>query len=287
MITLGIIGSDNSHSYSIANICNRLKKVPMRVTHLWGETMQSAEISAEKGRIPHIISDWREMLGAVDGVMIDHRDGSNHYEPARFFIENGVPTIVDKPMTCNLAQARELLSLGSRKKTPVCSFSLVPIQSAFQKFHARLKLAGSVRAVNSSGLADITGPHGGIFFYGFHQVDSIVEILGTEAKSAFLQRSGRNGIATIQFSGGRFASLNCLSEEGKFHWSVCTNQGVYTLPQRYDKTVYLSSARVLHEFISTGRSRWNRTRMLAPIAILEALRKSLNSGRPEKIHSIL
>lgn len=283
MLKLGIIGSDNSHSYSIADACNRLKRVPLRVTHLWGESPESARIAAERGNIPHLVSDWRELVGQVDGVMIDHRDGADHYEPARFFIENRVPTFVDKPLANDLARSRELLSLAARKKTPVCTFGLLPLQSAFQKFLTRVRSAGPFQAVHTTGPADIDSPHGGIFFYGFHQVDVIVEMLGTEVESAQLQRHGRNGIASIQFFGGRMATMHCLAEKGHFHWMISGDKGIFTQANRFDLTIYLPGVRKIYEFLASGQSPWSRSRMLAPIAILEALQKSLKTGTAQRV----
>lgn len=286
MKTLGILGSDNSHSYSIAQVCNIAKKTPLRVTHIAGESPASVKKAAEAGAIPNQVDDWRDLAGRVDAVMIDHRHGRDHGEPARYFLEKRIPTFIDKPLTTDLAQARALLTLAARKRTPVCTFGLIPLQASFRKFRAAAEAAGPIRAVNTSGPVDLDSPHGGIFFYGFHQVDVIVELLGTEAEYAHMQRHGANGVGTIRFSGDRLATLNCLSGEAAFHWTACAGKHVITAPLRYDKTVYLPSVRILYHFAHTGTVPWSRSRMLAPIAILEALAKSLRSGRPEKVAKI-
>lgn len=283
MKSLGIIGSDNSHSSSIAKVCNLGKKVPLRVTHIWGESEESAKKAAAAGSIPHIEKDWRSLEGKVDAVMIDHRHGKDHYEPAKFFIERGVPTFIDKPLTVDLAQAVELLSLAEEKNTPVCTFGLVPLQSRFRKFATKLKNMGPIKALNTSGPVSIDSPNGGIFFYGFHQVDAIVELMGTEVESVLLQRHGENGVGTIFFSGGRIATLNCLEGEAVFHWRACTEKAALSLPHQYDKEVYLPSTRVLYKLAQKGEVPWSKSRMLAPIAILQALDKSLRSGQVEKV----
>lgn len=283
MIKLGIVGAENSHSHRIGEICNVLKKVPMRVTHLWGETEAFAKASAEKGGIPTIVSDWRDMAGVIDGVMIDHRDGRHHFEVAKFFVERRIPVFVDKPLTTSLAEAKTLLTLAARKKTPICSFSAIPLQASFRKFIKELGNAGSIQCVNASGPVDLDSPYGGIFFYGIHQVDALVELMGTEAHTAFLQRNGKNGIATILFSEGRLATFNCLAQGGVFHWRASTEQGTFVLPNEYDANIYLGSARMILRFLREGSSPWSRQRLLAPIAILEALQASLVSGQPERV----
>lgn len=286
MIKLGIIGAENSHSYSIAKICNIDKAVPMRATHLWGESEEVARVSAEKGGIANVVQDWRELLGRVDGVMIDHRDGKYHYDAAKFFIENRIPTFVDKPLTGSLQEAEELLALADLRKTPVCSFSVVPLQKSFRELFSHFSGTGTVRAVNSSGPMDIDSPYGGIFFYGIHQIEAIVEIMGTSAVAAQLIRNGKNSLGTILFSEDRIATLNGFGEGADFHWRICLNDRILNIAHRYDTDLYLEGTKIIYELIHSGKVPWSRSRMLAPIAILEALQKSLQSQRLEKIVSI-
>jgi hypothetical protein len=137
--------------------------------------------------------------------------------------------------------------------------------------------------MNTSGSAAIDGPHGGVSFYGFHQIDAIVELMGTEVKAASISRNGRNGVITLFFSGNRIATANCLAAGTEFGWQVCTDAEVLVLRQQYDKSIYLTGTKVLHRFFETGKAPWSTGRMLAPIAILDAVQKSLLSGRMERV----
>ncbi len=271
---LGIIGAENSHSYKIAEICNIRKSVPLRVTHIWGETDEAAAFAAKQGNIPHIVSDWRALRGQVDAIMIDHRHGGSHAEVAQPFIEAGIPLFVDKPMTCDLAEARGLFELAEQHACPLITFSSKPLQKSFQARLAAIDRS-TVSVFNASGPSDLQSKHGGIFFYAIHQVDCAVEVFGPDAVSAFLHPSGVNAVATIEFSGGRLASLNLIAERpAGFHWRFCTNHGDFSIPDRNDKVPYLNSARLLSGFVRNGQVPFSRSRMLAPIAILEALKKS-------------
>jgi len=286
MIKLGIIGAENSHSHCIGSVCNVDRAVRMRVTHIWGETSEAAEASAAKGKIPCIVEDWRKMLHEVDGVMIDHRHGADHAEAARFFIKNRVPVFVDKPMTATLSEAKGLFKLAAKHDTPIATFSLIPLQRAFRQFVSGLKKGGRIKAMNTSGPAELDSPYGGIFYYGFHQVDALVEIMGTEAHSVSLHRNEKSGVGTVFFSGDRVATINFLAEGGIFHWRVCTDKEIAVLPHQYDESIYLGSARAIHGLVAKGSVPWSQERMLAPIAILEALQRSLETGRLEKVGKV-
>lgn len=275
---LGIIGAENSHSYKIAEICNLRKLVPLRVSHIWGETEEAAANAAKLGGIPHIVSDWKDLLGAVDGIMIDHRHGGRHAEAARPFLEAGIPAFVDKPITCDLAEARGLFDLAEKHGCPLITFSSKPLQKSFQ---SRLRAIdrSTVSVFNASGPSDLQSKHGGIFFYAIHQVDCAVEVFGENAVSAFLHQGGANAIASIEFSGGRLATLNLIADRpAGFHWRFCTDHGDFSVDDRNDRVPYLNSARLVSDFVRTGTVPFSRSRMLAPIAILEALRKSYEFG---------
>ena len=93
-------------------------------------------------------------------------------------------------------------------------------------------------------------------------------------------------MGTIGFSGGRVASFNCLSGEAAFHWRACSGKEAVAAAHRHDTMPYLASARILERFVARGEVPWTRSRMLAPIAILQALEKSLRSGKPEPVEEV-
>lgn len=284
MIKLGIIGAENSHSYAIGKTCNLDRAVPMRVPLIWGETSAFTKVAMEKGGIPEAVRDWREMLGRVDVVMIDHRHADRHVEPAEFFIGQGVPVFVDKPLAYHLRDAIRLVDTAAKKKVPLTTFSGIPIQPRFQEFKKSLGKLGSIAAVQSTGPVDIRSRWGGIFFYGIHQVDAIVELLGTEAYSVFVHARGPNAVATILYKGGALATINCLQKEaGGFHWTVCCDQGIATLKHEYTGNPYQVSARRIIQLVRSRKNEFSRERMLAPVAILQAMAASLKTRRPVRV----
>jgi predicted dehydrogenase len=238
----------------------------------------------EKGGIPAVVKDWREMLGRVDGVMIDHRHPAPHVEPARFFIERGVPVFVDKPFTYRLRDAKRLLDMAAKKRVPITTFSAIAIQPRFQKFKQKALENAPVRSFNSNGAVDIKSRWGGIFFYGIHQVDPVIEVLGAGVRSVFVHQNPPSALATMLYDNGVIATINCIKEGGGgFHWTACTDKGVLTLKHDYPTNLYLASARIIHDLIARKRNPFPRERMLAPVAVLEAMEKSIRTRRPVKV----
>ncbi|MFC1452879.1 Gfo/Idh/MocA family protein [Verrucomicrobiota bacterium] len=288
MLRIGIIGAENSHCASIAKLCNVEKKVSARVVAVWGETRKFARTAAEAGQVPEIVKDWRELLGKVDGVMIDHRHPRYHAEPAEFFVGKGVPCFVDKPFTFTLSQGKKLCALARKKKVPITSFSTIPIQESFVEFKKATKKLGTVAHLNSFGPADLTSKYGGVFFYGIHQVDAIIELLGTEVDCVSLHRHGKGGLGVLTYRNGPVVTLHCVNNGSyAFHWSALGDKEVLDLTYASDQSPFLAGARTFLKMFRTGKEPLSHERMLAPVAVLEAMAKSLSlKGKPVKVRRV-
>jgi len=90
LIKIGIIGAENSHTIGYWRLFNIEKKFPgVTVEYVWGETEEFAREAAEKGKIPNIVKDPKEMLGKIDALIVDHRHAKYHLESAIPFIKAG------------------------------------------------------------------------------------------------------------------------------------------------------------------------------------------------------
>ena len=287
MLKIGIVGAENSHCGQIAKLCNVLKKVNARVVMVWGEKPKFAKDAAAAGQIPAIVGDWRDMLGKVDGVMMDHRHPKYHAEVATFYVQRGVPCFVDKPFTFTLAEGKALCALARRKKVPITSFSTIPLQKNFADFKEAVKKIGTVVSLTSTGPVDLKSKHGGVFFYGIHQVDAIVSLLGTDAEWAMVQKHGKGGVATIAYRHGPLVTMNCINNGNwTFHWSAVGDKEVLDWKHVGDELPYLAGARLFTDMFRTGKQPLSHERILAPVAILEAMAKSLKTGKRAKVGSL-
>ena len=65
-IRIGIIGAENSHTIGYGRLFNVDKKFPgVEVLYVWGETDEFASAAMEKGNIPNIVKDPKDMLGRL------------------------------------------------------------------------------------------------------------------------------------------------------------------------------------------------------------------------------
>ena len=278
MLNIGIVGAENSHTAAIAKVLNVEKKVPgVRVTHVWGETATFARVAAAAGQIPHIVKQPEELIGAVDAAAVDHRHGKFHLPAARPLLEAGMPLFIDKPFCYRKAEGKRFLARAEELGVPVCSFSVVPMQSAFAVLKKQVRQLGQVYNVVSTGRCDIRSRWGGIFFYGIHQVDMVMRVAGYDISHVQVAKGRfKNHVATLAYKDGRIATMNLIGEgDAPFHLSVIGAKGRIDQSISYDESIYLPGIRAFVRMFRTGRTAETVETMLGPVAVLEALGKSI------------
>ena len=62
------------------------------------------------------LRDYRELKGKVDLVSIA-TPTSSHYKIAKFFLNNKIPVLVEKPLTQDLKEAKKLIAASKENKT--------------------------------------------------------------------------------------------------------------------------------------------------------------------------
>ena len=183
MLRIGMIGSENSHSKAVSKVLNVDKLIKgVKVVAVWGETRAFAEETAAAGEIPTIVKKPEDMLGMVDGVMVDNRHGKYHLPATTPFIKAGIPAFVDKPFCCSVVEGKRFLKLAKSRRVAVTSYSSIPIQKAFLEFRDKVQALGKIYAGSSSGPCDLKSKYGGVFFYGVHQVESVIALFGMSQK---------------------------------------------------------------------------------------------------------
>ena len=287
MINIGIVGAENSHTVAIARILNIEKKVPgFRLTTVWGESRRFAIDASTRGEIPNIVRDPSEMIGEVDAAIVDHRHAKYHLPAVAPLLEAKIPLFVDKPFCYRVNEGKAFLARAKRLRVPVTSFSVLPKQKAFADLCRQVKKLGDIRSVVSTGPCDIKSKHGGVFFYGIHQVDMVVRLLNHDITHAEIHRHKTNHTATFYSASGAISTTNLISEgRPAFHISVIGDKGRVDTQIDYDANPYVSGVRSFCRMFRTGKTDETPTTMLTPIAALQALERSLKTRKRVKLRS--
>lgn len=89
---------------------------------------RAEEIAQIYNAIPY--NDYRQLIGKVDAVSIAATT-SMHYEIAKFFLENKVHVLLEKPITKTVAEAEELIALARKNKVILQAGHLERFNPAF------------------------------------------------------------------------------------------------------------------------------------------------------------
>ena len=279
VIRFGVIGTENSH---VDQACKRfnVEKTIQGVSvealyHGEGDTLEHVRQVQEQGKVPLLVDKPEDMLGKIDAVIIMNRHAKYHARYAKLFLENKIATFVDKPLTCDLEEAKELIELSHKTNTWLSSWSSVWQTSSFQDFFRQTtEELGSVCSGMVGGPFDFESEHGGVFFYGIHTVEMLLNGFGYDVKTINARLFGKNCWVTAGLQSGKVVSLHLLGDgKGKFQVLVHCKKGsrhlIVDSSDAYDKAF-----KKLIDTINSNKNPLTDEELLMPVKILFAIDKS-------------
>ena len=287
MIRIGILGSDNSHSerfselYNLKSTAKRKRVSGARVVALFGLDDKRNKEVAEIGQIPTIVKKPTDMLGMVDAVIVDFRHGGLHYRYAAPFLKAGLPTFVDKPLACSVTHAKKIIELAKKHRAPLMSASAVRYGDRIDAFKKQMKEIGKLRGALLTGRGSARGPYGGIFFYGIHSVEMLLELFGNKIKSVRTTEHDGSAIASVSLKNGAVVVLNIIEGSNvPFMAGAFGSKGVIQ-PDGEMFTGYSATAKVFVKMVKTGKAPIAHKDLLLSVRILDAMQRSMDQGGKE------
>lgn len=281
---IGIIGAENSHTAGFGKMFNIDKSFPgMEVKYVWGETEAFAKKAMKDGKIPQMVKDPNDMLGKIDGLIVDHRHGKFHLEPAIPFIKAGIPTFVDKPFCYRAVEGKAFLELARKHGTPITSFSSIAHSYETFDIKAQLQKMKGINQIVRYGPVDLESEYGGIFFYGAHIVQPLLYLFGDHVQRVQVHQNGKNSSASLVFKDGMLATLIFTTK--KYGWSthIETEDGIISLNSRMEEKKPDKNYVDMVEMFKTGVEPRSHESIIHCVAVLEALEKSVVSGQWEEV----
>ena len=187
---IGIIDFDTSHAVAFTQRLNHIDIDQEQwvdggtiTVGCPGESLLSPE------RIPEFTEQMRqygvplveqpeEIIGQAEAVMVESVDGSVHLDRARAFIEAGLPTYIDKPFACSLADARQLADLAASHQVPIFSSSSLRYAPEVVSALRQIDQIGNFIGVEVSTPASQHPRNPGLFHYGIHGVEMLYTLMG-------------------------------------------------------------------------------------------------------------
>src|SRR5262249_11801583 len=181
-----------------------------------------------------LVDKPEDMIGKVDGMLIESQEGGAHWASARPFLEAGLPCYVDKPFTCSVADARKIIDLAAKKNVPIFSSSSLRYAPELVKFVAEKK-DGPILGCLAYGPAPVFDKNPklnpGLYHYGIHAVEILYTLMGPGCQRVTCTHEKGAEVATGQWKDGRVASVRGIRAGKADYGAVAfTEQGVQQVP---------------------------------------------------------
>ena len=265
MLRVGIVDCDSSHCVEFARRLNqagvdREQFVDgARVEAVWcGDSMMAPEripgfrTELQQLEIP-FVDEQNDLIGQVDAVLVLSLCGASHLERARPFLEAGLPTYVDKPFTCSVADAQAIATLAAEHDVLCFSASGLRFSQEVLDFRSSTTW-GDLHGLITYGPAKRADQNPGLFHYGIHSVELLIDLLGPDCETVSAISNDGAEVVTGRWANGKLGTV----------------RGSRTGSTAYGFTAFCENG-VASGPVSTRFAYRN---------LLEAIVKSVESGKP-------
>ncbi|MBQ7015993.1 MAG: Gfo/Idh/MocA family oxidoreductase [Firmicutes bacterium] len=284
MFRVGIIGSENSHAMAfseIFNLNNKEQYPDIQVVAIYGEDQTASEAVRDKCGVE--IMTPEEMLSKVDAVMVTSRDGALHSKYAKPFIEAGIPAFVDKPLTCNIEDAIELMRLARDKQVPIVGGSSLKYPEDLQELKQVIN-ESEIRGADLAAPVSMVNPYGGFFFYAAHLVEMTMAIFGSKPQRVSACRTKDSVTATVRFEK---CDVTNHFNEGNYHYSATIYTKDKTVFKELDVSkIYQHECDAFAHMLRSGEMEQTYEELVMPVAYIAAIQKAYETGEEQIIQEI-
>ena len=206
MIKVGLLGAENSHAKHFAEAINGKKLYEgFKVTHIFGndEPKMTATLCREYDLVNS--SSSSDVIENCDVIVITYRKGSLHHEYAMQALRAGKAAFIDKPFTCDLAQAEEIVNYARENKLLICGGSNLKGLSSLAPVKKKI-VSGTTTVISFA--AEVDSEYDGYWFYGSHSAELCLELFGTDYRSIKVSLNGASLVATVLYEDRQCIIIN-------------------------------------------------------------------------------
>lgn len=284
MYKIAILGCENSHAGAFLRIIKEEQISDVEVVGVYSYDPAASEALNKQYGV-YVAKDFDEFVGKIDGLVITARHGDNHYKYAKPYLASKIPIFIDKPITISEKEAVEFMNILKDNSIPACGGSMciysdhvLELKEVIAKGEYGKVIGGSVRAP-----LDPNSEHGGFYFYAQHMVQTACELFGYFPKAVQAFRCQNTITVMIRYESYDVTGIY-LDNPGVWLYSqsIVFEKGVIG---GMDKLTNAAS-REFHSFYDVLRGEkphHSYEEMFASVFIMNAIERSLASGKEEKI----
>jgi len=282
MYKVAILGCENSHANMFLRLIKNIDDI--EVVGIFSEFQEAAEKLNAKFGAP-IMKSYDELVGQLDGLIITARHGKNHYKYAKPYLDSKIPLFIDKPMTICEHEAVEFMNILKNNNIPSCGGSMVMYADHILSLKEMIARGEHGKVIGAYLRAPLhsDSEHGGFYFYAQHLVQVICELFGYYPNTVHAFK--KNDTITV------ITRYDDYDITGVYY---DTDPAIYYAGVNFEKTyvgqVYpLDNAgerefETFHTILKGGEQHLSYEELFAPVFIMNAIERSLESGKEEPVH---
>jgi virulence factor len=290
MIRLGIVDFDTSHVVEFTKRLNHIEIAQDQwvegakvVAGVPGKSQISPDVIPKnvetlKKYGVAILDDPADLFGKVDAVLVESVDGSVHLERALPFLEKGMPTYVDKPFACSLADAKAMARLAMEKHIPLMSSSSLRYAPEVVAAKDGKGSVGAIVGVTTYGPSPTHPRNPGLFHYGIHPVEMLFTLMGPGCKRLTCLSEPGAEVTTGVWADGRVASIRGIrAGQQAYGFTVFGSKGVATQGVS-TQFIYRELLKKIVGMFETKESPIDLRETLEIVAFIEGAKRSADAG---------
>jgi hypothetical protein len=224
-LRLGIIGTDTGHATAFTQILND----GAAADHIPGAKVVAAykggspDLDESRDRVEKYAAEmsgkWQvkfvdqisDLCPLVDGILLESVDGRPHLAQFREAVKCGKPVFIDKPLSSNIEDAREIVRMAAASHIPWFSASSLRFSDI-----ATLKTA-DVTGVIVWAPGPLEDHHKlDLSWYGVHGVEMLYTVMGTGCVEVTRTHAGGADVVTGRWKDGRLGTVRLERPYGKY-----------------------------------------------------------------------
>ena len=285
MYKIVILGCENSHANNFLRLIAEGKYPEIEVIGIYSNEPEAVKKLNEQFGTP-IMADFADAVGQVDGVMITARHGDNHYKYAKPYMDAGIPTFIDKPITCSEEEAVAFMREARDRGIRLCGGSTCAALAETLTLAevVRTEALGKVRGGAVVSPFQPNSPYGGFTFYAQHLIQMVGEVFGYQPKSIRACRTGGQVSCTIRYEDFDVSAVY-LNDSHVYYAAVNFFKEIAANEVEFAG----AASREFQEFydlLTGGKMEQSYEDLFAPVFIMSAMERAMESGKEEPVNKL-
>ena len=278
-----MLGCENSHVKTFLTIMknNPEKYKGIEVIGVYSEDDGAMQQVSEAFSIPAMKS-YDEAVGVADGIVVTARHGGKHYPYAKPYIQSGVPMFIDKPITVDEEEAIAFMRECRDAGVKLTGGSCCKYASEIAEMKAKLKM-GEIRGGLVRAPINMDNPYGGFFFYSQHLVEMLGELYGLYPRTVKAFRADQT--VSVLFSYDGYDVVGLYTEFSNHYFvSVALKDQTLVSNATIGTDCFTREFDEFCDLLMGGEQKTSYNDFIAPVFVLNAIHRSLASGKDEVVH---